>query len=302
MIENLLLNPEITEICIHGPHKVFVEKNGIMEICENPFAKKESFDRFFQELLLHIDKAVDRRHPFCDGTLPSGERVHICVPPISDEIIITIRKHSYESWDLDKLKSMGMIPKDLPLREWIKERKNLLICGPTGSGKTTLMKALLKACPSDERIITLEDTAELFPQSPQHICLKTRIDPENIVPNIDLSQLLRQSLRMRPDRIVVGEVRGEEATILLDALSTGHKGSFCTLHANHPRQALKRLESLVSRANPKWDLMAIRQLISDSIDALIICDKKNGLRRISQTAFISSIEEFGYLLDIQDHA
>ena len=302
-IKSLLDDPKITEICINGYNEIFIEVSGKLTQTESSFVSTLTYDRFVKHILLLIEKTADTRHPTADGYLSDGSRIHICLPPLTTQPVVTIRKHNHSDWTLTDLVKSGMLDEELreKVREWVKGKKNLLVCGATGSGKTTFLRACLKEIDQHERVLTLEDTSEIGRLNSQHVNLITRIDPENLVPSIDLSLLVKNSLRMRPDRLVVGEVRGEEALYLLDALSTGHRGSMCTLHAHTAQHALKRLESLISRAAPRWDIMAIRQMIFDSINVVIICQNKNGLRKISQTALVSGIENFGYLLDSQEY-
>ncbi|MBK9292923.1 MAG: CpaF family protein [Oligoflexia bacterium] len=299
-IEEHLRDDNVTEICINNFSQIFIEVNSKLFLSDLSFASEFTYQRFLDNLLLKINKVVDQRHPLTDGTLPCGTRVHISLPPITTNAVVTLRKHNVEKYNLEMLLKLKMFDQNFldRLLSWINQKKNILFCGPTSSGKTTLLRATLMATPKNERIISIEDTSELLSIGPNHITLLTREDPENMVPKIDLSMLLKNSLRMRPDRLVVGEVRGVEAVILLDALATGHKGSFATIHGHDANHSLQRLESLILRANPKWDLMAIRQLIKDSVDVVVVCSKKNGLRVVSQAAEISAIENFGYLLDV----
>lgn len=296
---SLLDDPTVSEILINGRDVIYFEKDGKLQPHDEIFSSERTWNRFIHRLLGLIDKSADARIPLADGTLPDGSRVHVALPPVVPSPIITIRKHLSHLWKLADLVGQAMMTPGLAaqLETWVTERKNILICGSTGSGKTTLLRALLQLCPAHERLITLEDTPEISSVGPHHINLFTREDPSGLAPAIGLTTLLKNSLRMRPDRIIIGEVRGEEALVMLDALATGHRGSMSTLHAATPQRALRRLESLVSRAAPRWELMTIRQLIYDGIDIVVTLEKKNGLRRISQTAQISGIESFGYLLD-----
>ncbi len=302
-IEKLLQDPNISEICINAFDQIFIESRGHLGLSELKFVSHLTYDRFVKRLLNKMNKVADQRLPLADGMLDHYTRVHVALPPVSPSPRVTIRKHMAVSFSMEDLENLNMFSRSLrsEIETWLMEKKNILIVGPTSSGKTTLLRSCLKTFPITERLISLEDTGELGSVGPHHVNLLTRVDHDGLVPTIDLSLLLRNVLRMRPDRIIVGEVRGEEAVLLLDALATGHSGSMCTIHGSSGAGGLKRLESLVSRACPRWDLMAIRQLIFDSIDVVIFCDKKNGLRKISQTAVISGIESFGYLLDTQEY-
>ncbi len=297
-LQKLLDDLEVTEICANSHDQIFYEKSGLLFRAENGFSSPVIYSRFIKNLLKLIDKTGDIRHPLVDGVFENA-RVHLSLPPISQTPVVTIRKHGHQNWGLNDLLLQGMFSQTFlgQLRGWISEKKNILVCGATGSGKTTFMRAVLKECSPSERIVSLEDTPELGSVGPHHVTMITRPDPEGLIPAVDLSLLLKNTLRMRPDRIVVGEVRGAEALTLLDALSTGHRGAICTLHAHSAQHALKRLESLVLRACSQWSMHAVRQIIVDSIDVVIICSKKNGLRVVSQTALLRGAEDFGYLLE-----
>lgn len=309
-ILKMIEDPDITEICINSFDKIFFEKAGELNLHTSHFSSEITYERFVKYLLKMIDKTGDRRHPLVDGTLisksdvgdsPHPLRIHVCLPPVTTRPKVTIRKHLAAKWNLKDLILQNMFGKPFyeKLVTWVSERKNILVCGPTNSGKTTLLRALLMECAqsSSERIISLEDTPELGSVGPQHVELLTRQDAEGLVPAIDLSTLLKNALRMRPDRLLVGEVRGTEALTLLDALSTGHRGGLCTLHANSAQHGLKRMESLILRASPQWNIQSVRQMIVDSLDVILVCKKANGLREISQAALLRGAEEFGYLLE-----
>jgi pilus assembly protein CpaF len=298
-LKGLIEDSEISEILVNGFQHIFYEKEGRLHRFEETFTSEITFKRLIQRILIRMERTADARHPLVDGVLDDGTRIHIALPPVADVPSLSIRRHTYKHRGLTDLVQAGMITSTIEekFKGWVKDKRNLMICGPTGSGKTTLLRALLNTIPTQERIITLEDTAEIGKFGSHVVNLITRQDPEGLAPHISLQTLLRNSLRMRPDRIVVGEVRGEEALVLLDALATGHRGSLSTLHGATAAQALRRLESLVSRAAPHWPLTTIRQLISDAIDIIIVIEKENGLRKVSQAAQISGFESFGFLLN-----
>jgi pilus assembly protein CpaF len=297
-LQPLLKDNEVSEILVNDWQTIFYEKAGKLWKATETFATETTLMRLIQRLLVQMERVADRRHPLIDGTLADGTRVHVALPPVTTAPSLCLRRHRNSQWTLEDLIQRKMMrPQDAQLLEsWVVRRKNLLICGPTGCGKTTLLRALLASVPDDERILILEDTLEIGETSHNHVSLLTRMDPEALAPQISLSTLLKHSLRMRPDRIIVGEVRGEEALILLDALATGHRGSMSSLHGATADQALRRLESLASRGAPQWSLACIRQLIKDALDGIVVIEKENGLRKISQAMEITGLESFGFLL------
>jgi pilus assembly protein CpaF len=298
-LAELMEDPSINEILVNSFNRIFVEREGVLHRSPKNFATPFHLQTAIRHLLLQMDRTADRRHPLADGMLPDGTRVHIALPPVTQNPTVSLRRHRLSHLGLEGLQKGGMLSEAqcLYFQKWIEQRKNILICGPTGSGKTTLLRALLEKVPPEERVIVLEDTPEIGLARLNVVAMATREDPQGLAPPVDLSLLLKNALRMRPDRIVVGEVRGLEALVLLDALATGHRGSMSSLHARSPRQALFRLESLVSRAAPRWPLMAVRQLIADSVEIVLVLEKTNGLRRVSQAAELTGVENFGYLLN-----
>ncbi len=298
-IAPLLEDIDISEILVNSFNQIFVEKNGKLQLHSSTFTNEITYKRFIRILLMRLERIADQRHPLSEGVLDDGTRVHVTLPPVVKHHMICFRKHHHKNWSLSDLlerKMFSIKQKDI-IVHWVLEKKNILVCGPTGSGKTTLMRSLLNLVEPLDRVVTIEDTPELGLESGPSVGLLTREDPEGLVPTISLSQLLRNALRMRPDRIVVGEVRGEEALVLIDALATGHRGSMCTIHANTSQQALIRLETLISRAAPQWMPTAIRQMIFESVDCVIVVDKLKGQRQITELAEISSLESFGFLLN-----
>lgn len=298
-LSSLLKNTEISEILVDSPHEIYFEEQGTLRRSLKLFSGPLTLDRLVKRLLRDMDRIADQRHPMVDGTLPDGTRVHIVLPPISKNPTISLRRHQKLSWTLEKLLDMQMFTAKIfeRLQNQIREKANILICGPTGSGKTTLLRALLSAVPQDERTIIVEDTAELSLERGNTVSLLTRISLENLFPSIHLSLLLKNALRMRPDRLVVGEIRSEEALVFLDALSTGHRGSMSSIHGSSAQQALSRLEHLVSRGAPQWSLESIRKLIFESVDLIVCVERRDGTRKISQVVELAGLENFGFLLD-----
>jgi len=292
-------DPLITEILIDSPSEIYIEKGGKLQKSEAQFASEKTFHRLIKKLLHDIDRVADQRHPMVDGTLADGSRVHICLPPVSAGPVVSIRRHAQVQWSLETIQEEGMFSKETyeKLLTKINERANILICGATGCGKTTFLRSLINKVPEHERVITVEDTSELALTRPNTVSLLTRISLENYLPSVTLNDLLKNALRMRPDRLVVGEIRSEEALVFLDAVSTGHTGSMSSIHGSSPSQGLSRLEHLVSRAAPQWSMESIRKLIYEGVDLVISLERKNKSRQVQEIAELAGLESFGYLLD-----
>lgn len=299
LIEHLLNQEDVTEVIISNWDTIFFENSEGLQKNSHSFSSKGHFNVFLNGLLKKLDTCVDQRSPSAEGHLDGTIRVHITIPPICHTPTICLRKHKKAPWPLDqlKLKSFLSAEQKNTLKKWVNDRLNILICGGTNTGKTTLARALLEEIPLDQRIVTIEDTPELGCNRPFSSQLFTRIDPLQVVPDIDLEALVKNALRMRPDRLVLGEIRGQEALVTLDAMATGHPGSITTVHGSSPHQALKRLEGLVLRAAPKWDTQVVRRLIADSIQGVIFLEKKEGMRKIASLNIVSSVEDFGILLE-----
>lgn len=297
-LESLMNDESVSEILVNDFDMIFFEKAGKLFKHEKQFSSRLTFKRLLDRLLIEIEKVADKRHPLVDGTLKNGCRVNIALPPITRTPTLSLRKHTFSQWCLDDLVCFKMLNSSQAeiLKTWVREKKNILVSGSTSSGKTTMLRALARCAEPLERIITIEDTLELGLDGSQNLSLVTREDPEGLVPAIDLNRLLKNSLRMRPDRLIVGEIRGEECLTFLDALATGHSGSMSSIHGGSASQALLRLESLISRAAPQWPMAAIRQLVFDGVDCVVHLEKQNGLRVLSQAAQIEGVETFGYLL------
>ncbi|MEK7357078.1 MAG: ATPase, T2SS/T4P/T4SS family, partial [Bdellovibrionota bacterium] len=238
--------------------------------------------------------------PFADG-LWRGCRVHLIVPPASGaEPVLTFRKHPENPWTLAKLVASGWSSEQdaAKLEALVKDRLNFVVIGGTGSGKTSVLNACLASLPVSERTVIIEDTSELRCPNRASSKLLTRRDPQGHLREIDLSELVRHSLRMRPDRLVMGEIRGGEAKDLLMAFATGHTGCMGTLHAESARQALARLEMLVQLGAPQWSTQAVRSVIHFSLQAVVVVGKnKDGARRLEGIYRIVSLEEFGFLIE-----
>lgn len=298
-LPSLLADEEITEIVINGPSSIWYEKSGRFQQHTDVFLSDFTLARFVQLICSESRLKLDLNQPFSDG-MWRGLRVHLAQFPLVDQShSICLRRHPKQHWTLQAFQERDWASeKDfVELRKLLTERKNFLVIGPTGSGKTSILSALLNALPEDERVVIIEDTSEI--QVPNIFSTKmlARRDGTGTLRGFDQTELVKQSLRMRPSRLVVGEVRGGEAKDLLLALSTGHSGSLGTLHAHSARQALLRLEMLVQMGAPEWSLETIRKLILLSLDALVVVEMKDGKRQLEGIYKICSLEKIGFLIE-----
>lgn len=299
-IEPLIRDEDVSEILIHGPSLISIEKHGTLERTHLKFFSPVTFQNFVHRLNRILKTQLSLNFPFSNGS-HENLRVHVCSDAISTEgVLISIRKHQLAKWTLKTLLSQGWANTHQIdfLENAVASRKNILIVGPTSSGKTSALNALLKAVPGHERVGIIEDTQELQVPNCFSFQMISRYDPQQVLRSITLSDLIKESLRMRPDRIVVGEVRGGEAKDLLLALSTGHEGSFGTLHANSAQEALLRLEMLVQMGAPDWSLQSIRRLIHLSLHYIVVVGRSSeGVRCLKGISRITSVEDFGILTE-----
>jgi len=297
-LDALLEDTQTREIVVNGGQEIWIERAGAWLRHPDEFLSETTFHNFVERLCGQAQIKVDLAQPFADGRWREF-RVHLgCAPLTQSSFHITLRRLSNSQWTLSKLRELEWATDSQlqVLKDLIEHRKNLLFIGPTGCGKTTALSACLGALAESERVVVIEDTDEL--PRPNSASTKLLTRPEaNSLPEVDLTTLVRQSLRMRPSRLVMGEVRSGEAKDLLLALATGHSGSFGTLHASDPRQALLRLEMLVQLGAPQWNLQAIRQLIQLSVDALVVCGFDNQKRRLEGIFKVAALESFGFLLE-----
>ncbi|MDI6874740.1 CpaF family protein [Candidatus Solincola sp.] len=287
-LESLMRDEEITEIMVNGPHRIYVERNGVLLPSQVVLQGDEEVYRIIDRIIGPLGLHVDEASPYVDARLPDGSRVNVILPPLSLlGPVITIRKFRSLPFTLQELVEGGTIG------EWeaaflaaaVMDRKNVVISGGAGSGKTTLLNTLSAHIHPGERIITLEDAAELRLQQPHVVPLETR--PPNLEGKgeVTLRDLLRNALRMRPDRIIIGEVRGPEALDLLQALNTGHRGSMTTIHANSPLDALSRLETMALTAGVGLPAEAVRRQIERAVDVVVHMERNaEGLRRVREIA------------------
>jgi pilus assembly protein CpaF len=293
-IEPLLHDESVTEIMVNGYSQVFVERHGKLEDSGVQFASDEHLMRVIDRVVSAVGRRVDEASPMVDARLADGSRVNVIIPPLALRgPVLTIRKFSRDALTADDLVSLGSLSEGAVdfLRACVCGKLNVLISGGTGVGKTTLLNALSSFIPSDERIITVEDAAELHLQQRHVVSLESR--PSNIEGQgaVGIRDLVRNALRMRPDRIVIGEVRGPEAVDMLQAMNTGHEGSLTTIHANTPRDALSRLETCVLTAGVDLPLRAIREQISSAFDLVVQLSRLvDGSRRVTHITEVLRME------------
>lgn len=291
VLEPLLEDPSITEIMVNGPDAIFVERAGRVEQLPMRFASHEQLMQTIERIVSTVNRRVDESHPMVDARLPSGERVNVIIPPLSlTGATLTIRRFP-RAYTLPELIQLGSLDEHLLmlLAAFVRARLNVIVSGGTGSGKTTLLNALSGLIPGHERIITIEDSAELQLQQAHVVRLESR--PANVEGkgHITIRDLVRNSLRMRPDRIIVGEVRGGETLDMLQAMSTGHDGSLATVHANSAEDALMRLQTLGSMAEVQIPFEALRDQINSAVDVVVQLSRAaDGSRRLAEIAVLVS--------------
>ncbi len=301
-IEPLLKDDTITEVMINGPKQIFVERGGKLSLTKVQFHDEAHLMNIVERILSPLGRRVDEASPLVDARLADGSRVNIIIHPLSlVGPCVTIRKFSKTALSVENLISFGTLSEDMAefLRACVKARLNILVSGGTGSGKTTTLNVLSSFIPNDERIVTIEDAAELRLQQQHVVTLEAR--PANIEGKgeITIRDLVRNALRMRPDRIIVGEVRSGEALDMLQAMNTGHDGSLTTAHANSPRDALSRLETMVLMAGMDFPVRAIREQISSAIDLILQQSRiQDGSRKVMYITEVQKME--GDTIVLQD--
>ena len=301
-IEVLLKDPTVTEIMVNGPKKIFVERMGRLQLTDIQFHDDSHVMNIIERILSPIGRHIDESVPLVDARLADGSRVNIIIPPLSlVGPCITIRKFATKALSVDNLITFGTLDRKMAdfIKACIQARINILVSGGTGSGKTTTLNVLSSFIPENERIVTIEDAAELKLQQEHVVTLESR--PANIEGNgeITIRDLVKNALRMRPDRIIVGEVRGGEALDMLQAMNTGHDGSLTTAHANNPRDALSRLETMVLMAGFEMPIRAIREQVSSAIELILQQSRlKDGSRKITYITEVQHME--GDVITTQD--
>ena len=301
-IEPLLKDDSIADILINGPFQIYVERRGELEIAPVRFRDNDHLLRIVQRIVAGVGRRIDESSPLVDARLPDGSRVNAAIAPIAiDGAAVSIRKFSKKPFNLERLVEFGAMP--APVAEFlygaVRSRVSTVISGGTGSGKTTLLNALSAAIRNKERLITIEDAAELQLQQPHVVRMETR--PPNIEGKGEIRQreLVKNALRMRPDRVILGEVRGEEAFDMLQAMNTGHEGSMATIHANTPRDAVTRLEQMVAMGGMSLSNEAIRGQIASAVGMIVqIMRLSDGKRRLTSVTEITGME--GQVVQMQE--
>jgi len=293
-LERLLADPAVTEIMVNGPHDVWVERSGRLHETPVRFTDESHLRRIINKMVAQVGRRIDESSPMVDARLADGSRVNAVIPPLSlNGPLVTIRKFSKKRLTLDDLVAMNSLSAEAVdmMDRCVRAELNILVSGGTGTGKTTLLNAMSTSIPNKDRIVTIEDAAEL--RLNQRHVLRLEARPKNIEGEgeVPIRQLVRNSLRMRPDRIIVGEVRGAEALDMLQAMNTGHDGSLCTVHANTPRDALSRLETMVLMAGYDLPVRAIRQQVASALDLVVQLERlHDGSRRVVAITEVQRME------------
>ena len=301
-LEPLLSDENINDIMINGPHQVYVERKGKLELTDVRFRDNAHVMNIAQRIVTRVGRRIDETCPIADARLPDGSRVNIIAPPLAiDGCSISIRKFSKKSITLDVMERQGNISENLAKVLKIASAcgLNVVISGGTGSGKTTMLNAMSQLIDPGDRVVTIEDAAELQLQQPHVVRLETR--PPNLegTGEIDMRDLVKNALRMRPDRIICGEVRGSEALDMLQAMNTGHDGSMCTLHANNPREALTRMENMIGMSGINLAGKAVRTQIVGAVNLIVqVSRMRDGVRRVTHVTEIIGME--GDVITTQD--
>jgi pilus assembly protein CpaF len=293
-LERLLADDSVTEIMVNGPYDVWVERQGRLYETTVRFTDESHLRRIINKIVAQVGRRVDESSPMVDARLPDGSRINAVIPPLSlTGPLLTIRKFSKKRLEMTDLIRLGTLSTETVefLQRCVLAELNILVSGGTGSGKTTLLNALSTAVPDSDRIVTIEDAAEL--RLNQRHVLRLEARPKNIEGEgeIPIRELVRNSLRMRPDRIIVGEVRGSEALDMLQAMNTGHDGSLSTIHANTPRDALSRVETMVMMAGYDLPMRAIRQQVASALDLIVHLERlEDGSRRVTAITEVQRME------------
>jgi len=301
-IDPLLKDPSISEVMVNSPQLIYVERNGKLERSHVQFRDNDHVMRIIEKIVAPLGRRIDESSPMVDARLPDGSRVNAIIPPLALKgPCITIRKFSKDPFTIDDLVRFGTLTEEMALflRACVEARLNIVVSGGTGSGKTTTLNVLSSFIPTDERIVTIEDAAELQLRQDHVITLETRAANLEGKGAITMRDLVKNSLRMRPDRIVVGEVRSGEALDMLQAMNTGHDGSITTGHANSPRDILRRLEVMVLMAGMDLPVRAIREQIASAVDLIVQQTRlKDGTRRLTHITEVMGME--GEQITLQD--
>ncbi|NHC41376.1 CpaF family protein [Bacillus sp. MM2020_1] len=301
-INPLLLDEDVSEVMVNGPNQVYCERKGKLELTEVQFRDNEHVLSIIEKIVTPLGRRIDESSPMVDARLPDGSRVNAIIPPLAiNGPTLTIRKFSKDPYQIEDLIKFGTVTEEMAifLDACVKARLNMFVSGGTGSGKTTTLNVLSNFIPDDERIVTIEDAAEIQLGQDHVVSLESR--PANIEGkgSISIRDLVKNSLRMRPDRVIIGEVRGGEALDMLQAMNTGHDGSLATGHSNSPRDMIARLETMVLLAGVDLPIKAIREQIASAIDVIIQQSRlKDGSRKITNITEVQGME--GDMIVLQD--
>jgi len=299
-LEPYMQDPDVTDILVNGPHEVYVERLGRLQETNTVFADEEHLLQIIQRIAARVGRRIDEHSPMVDARLPDGSRVNAIIPPLALQgPVLSIRRFGHQPLQVGDLLVRGSIcPEMVQLLEAaIEGRINIMISGGTGSGKTTLLNNLSKFIPANERLVTIEDSAELKLQRKHVVQLETRPKSAEGTAEVTQRDLVRNALRMRPDRIIIGEVRGAEALDMLQAMNTGHEGSLTTIHANDTRDALSRLEVMVSMAGFDLPVAVTRRYIASAITLIVhLARLKGGVRRVMRISEITALESGDYVI------
>ncbi len=293
-ISRFLMDESVSEVMVNGPKQVYVERSGKLQLTDACFEDNKHVMRIIEKIVSPLGRRIDESSPMVDARLPDGSRVNAIIPPLAiDGPSITIRKFSKKPLEMSNLTGYGTLTPEMALfiEACIKARLNIVVSGGTGSGKTTTLNVLSSFIPDDERIVTIEDAAELQLRQDHVVRLESKAANVEGKGAITIRELVKNSLRMRPDRIVIGEVRGGEALDMLQAMNTGHDGSLTTGHANSPRDMLSRLETMVLMSGMDLPVRAIREQVSSAIDVIVQQSRmKDGSRKITHITEVQGIE------------
>nr|WP_245192548.1 CpaF family protein [Arthrobacter pigmenti] len=301
-LQRMLDDPDITEIMVNRMDQIYVEKDGKLVLTGSRFSSEEHLRRVIERIVSKVGRRIDESSPFVDARLEDGSRVNAVIPPLAvNGSSLTIRKFSKTPLTVQKLISYGTLTPEMAelLDACVKAKLNIIVSGGTGTGKTTLLNVLSSFLPNSDRIVTIEDAVELQIQQQHVVRLESRPPNTEGKGQVTIRDLVRNSLRMRPDRIVIGEVRGGESLDMLQAMNTGHDGSLSTVHANSPRDAVARLETLVLMAGMDLPLRAIREQLASAVNLIVqIARLRDGTRRITHVTEVQGME--GEVVTLQD--
>lgn len=283
-IEHLILDPDISEIMVNGPERIFIEKFGYLKVVPDVRLTAESLIVAVKNIARRLGDDISEAKPILDSRLPDGSRVAAVIPPCSIHgVALTIRKFNSHKFEMEDLIQTGTVTRSLAeqLKEFVLQRKNILICGATSSGKTTLANILTSVIPDNERMVLIEDTAEIQIQKPNVLRFEARRE-QNGLAAVTIRDLLKATLRHRPDRIILGEIRGGEAFDLLQLLNTGHSGTISTVHANSAAQGISRFTTCVLQSGIEIPYVAIKTNIAQSLDVIVHIERRPGQRRVAE--------------------